>query len=77
MDARAVERDEGWSAYLRLSASRRARFHSSWRRIELFGTNNARLQNSNSVRTPAYKIACKKRGEGTVINGTESLSQGD
>jgi len=49
IDVRAVEEGRKLEHYIRLRALRGAKFDSSWRRIELFGPNSARLSSGKQV----------------------------
>jgi len=49
IDVKAVEEGRKLQHYIRLRALRGAKFDSSWRRIELFGTNNARLSSGRQA----------------------------
>jgi hypothetical protein len=49
IDVRAVEEGRKLEHYIRLRVLRGAKFDSSWRRIELFGANSARLSSGKQV----------------------------
>ena len=49
IDIKAVEEGRRLQHYIRLRALRGAKFDSSWRRIELFGANSARLSSGRQV----------------------------